>query len=438
MAAEKAAVSYDLKVGIKPDSGNIAVRGRLEIPLEDPASREFRFGLHETFAIHKLLVDGKKAQFTLVPAEFSPMTPATTNIVVTLPQGVSSDKVGMEIEYSGRLADIPEFGAFPDQKKAMDDQINAHLVELASHSSWYPQFPWGTPLQVQLALSLPRSWRAVCSGKKLEEQVKGRHAITRWVSPRDIDILILAAPNFRKKVARQSGIDIEIYHTQMPEAFIDTGLQQIADAVGFYTVRLGETNIPAGTVKQVYSPKRKGQGMAGIARPGMIVTSEGRTLDSLANDPNFSLFQGIAHEIAHFWWNFGSGQGDWINEAFAEYYSAVAVQKIVAEANFQGVLAYYRQQVRELPVDAPSLATVPFRSDRSSFVVRYYKGALMLDRLRGILGEEEFFKASHEFFQTYAGRSIGTAEFRTFWQEKLGNRRGILDTWLNSPGGLPN
>jgi hypothetical protein len=105
----------------------------------------------------------------------------------------------------------------------------------------------------------------------------------------------------------------------------------------------------AGAIKLVFSPKRKGQGRAGIARPGMIVTSEGLMLEALAKDPSFSLLQDLAHEIAHFWWNFGEGQGDWINEAFAEYASAVAVEQLVSEEQFQKVLEGYRSTVRALP-----------------------------------------------------------------------------------------
>jgi aminopeptidase N len=91
--------------------------------------------------------------------------------------------------------------------------------------------------------------------------------------------------------------------------------------------------------------------------------------------------------------------------------------------------------VRELPGDAPPIAKVPFNG--SGFVIRYYKGSLMLDYLRGVLGDEKFFQTSREFFQTYKGKSIGTAEFRSFWGERLGDRRDLLDAWLDSGGGLP-
>jgi hypothetical protein len=262
--------------------------------------------------------------------------------------------------------------------------------------------------------------------------------ITRWFSARDLDPLIAASPNYKEKSVRQSGVNVEIYYTQMPEEFVSGEVRQIADVVKLYTDGLGETNIPGGTVKHVYSPKRKGQGKAGIARPGMIVTSEGRTLESLAQDPHFSLFQPIAHEIAHFWWNFGVGQGDWINEAFAEYFSAIAVQKISSEADFKKVLEDYRKRVHGLPADAPSLATVPFATDDVGFVVRYYKGALMLHHIRGILGEEKFLQACRDFFQTYKGKSIETADFRSFWKVKLADQKNTVDVWLDSGGGVPD
>jgi aminopeptidase N len=90
-----------------------------------------------------------------------------------------------------------------------------------------------------------------------------------------------------------------------------------------------------------------------------------------------------------------------------------------------------------LPADAPPLATVPFINDNVGYVVRYYKGALMLDSLRLTLGEENFFPACREFFQTYKGKPVGTPEFRSFWKAKVAGQGKLVDVWLDSPGGLP-
>jgi len=429
-------VSYHLNVTIDPTPGTIVVRGSIEAPLAGAPTREIQFALHETFAIKQLSVNGQTARFSLQAAKPTPINPATRNVLIRLPTEVQQNKIHIDLEYGGRLKNLPEFGTFPDQTQALDDQINSRLVELANYSSWYPQFfVMGHPIAINLQVSLPQGWIAICSGQKLEDRIEEGRAITRWSSPNDTDILIAASPNYKRKSARLSDAAIEIYYTQMPAEFIDKEMGQIAKVMRLFTDYLGQPTIPAGTIKHVYSPKRKGQGRAGIARPGMIVTSEGLTLESLKKDPKFSLFQDIAHEIAHFWWNFGAGQGDWINEAFAEYFSAVAVEKILSEQQFASVLENYRRAVRELPASAPSLSTVPF--DGSGFVIRYYKGSLMLNQLRHTLGDEKFFQASREFFQTYNRTSIGTSEFRTFWKQRLGNQKDSLDVWLDSAGGLP-
>ncbi len=430
-------ITYDLRARINPDSGSIAVEGSVKAPLEDPGARDLKFGLHDTFTIKKLQVDGKAARFSFAAGEPLPITPASRTVVVSLPPGVARGPLQMDIEYEGTLKKLPEFGEAPDQRLAMDDQINSHMVELAAYSSWYPQFMLGQPVRVELEVSLPAGWVSICSGVKVNEQTRQGQVITRWSSARDLDVLIVASPDFKKKLIRQSGVDIEIYHTRMPKEFIEGEASQIAGVVKLYTDSLGETYIPGEKVRHVYSPKRKGQGKAGIARPGLIVTSEGLTLEALAADPHFSLFQPIAHEIAHFWWHSGTGQGDWINESFAEYFSAVAVQKNASEEEFKNVLADYRKQVSELPADAPSISNIPFSNDSVGFVVRYYKGALMLHHLRKTLGEERFFQACREFYQTYKERAVGTGEFRSFWKEKLADQNNLVDVWLDSKGGVP-
>jgi hypothetical protein len=429
-------LAYDLKVGIEPEAGSIAVQGSVDVPLEDAEASTLKFNLHETLEIKKLRVNGKKAAFAYAPVEGPFPLPASRGVVVTLPAGLSHSAIHLEIAYEGRLKALPEFNASSDFRHSLDDQINSRMVELAVFSSWYPQFAAGQPLKADLALSLPQNWISICSGKKIEEHIQAGRAITHWSSPKDIDIVILASPAYKLLRLSDSGVNIEIYHTQMPEPFIRQEGGQIASVMQLYAAKLGETNVPNGVVKHVYSPKRKGQGKAGFARPGLIVTSEGLTLEALAQDPNFSLFQGIAHEIAHDWWNFGAGQGDWINEAFAEYFSAIAVEKLTSEKAFVDVMADYRKQARELPSDAPSLSTVGIM-EQGSFVVRYYKGAWMLDTLRQAMGDEKFFQASREFFETYRGKPAGTPEFRSFWKMKLGSQEDLIDLWLDSRGGPP-
>lgn len=418
--------SYDLKAAIEPSAGSVSVRGQIVVPVE-PGQRELGFVLHRTFTISRLTVDGKKAAFVYQPPEPTPFTPASRKVVVSLPAEHGST-IRLAIAYAGVLERLPEWGASEGQKWAMDDQVNGRLVQLASYSSWYPQiFAFGRKFDSRLEVSLPEGWIAVSGGAKEDFGLKSGRAVTRWSVPANFDITITAAPNFRK-VADGA---IEIYHTSMPDSLVEREARELSAVMGLFRSRLGDAAVPGGVIRHVFAPMVHGQGRAGIARAGIIITSEGRVREALAANPDYSLFQDVAHEIAHFWWNFGSGQGDWINEAFAEYYSALAVRDLVSQEKFEAVLENYRARVRSLPADAPSLATVP--KEGGSFFVRYYKGSLMLDAIRRAMGDDAFFAASRTFFETYHGKEIGTAEFRAFWSPRVTG----LDLWIERSGGLP-
>ncbi len=424
--------AYDLKVSIEPDNGTIAVEGQVVVPAGAATASTLKFNLHETMEITKLLINGKPATFAYAPMDGSLPLPATRGVVVNLPPSSSQGDMRMDIAYQGRLQVLPEFGASPDLRYSMDDQINSRMVELAFYSSWFPQFAFGQPVKSELTLSLPQNWISICSGKKTQHTVAAGRAITHWSSAKDVDLVILASPGYKLTQLQESGVPVEIYDTQLPETFVRQDGEQIAGVLKLYSGKLGETDVPNGVVRHVYSPKRKGQGRAGFARPGLIVTSEGRTLEGLANDPNFSLFQGVAHEIAHYWWNFGEGQGDWLNEAFAEYFSTIAVENLNSKAASDAVLADYRKQVSALPPNAPSLSTVEMM-DQDSFVIRYYKGSLMLNALRHTMGDRRFFQACREFFETHRDKPTDTEEFRTFWKSKV-DQAGLVDSWLDSRG----
>jgi hypothetical protein len=428
-AAPAEPVRYDLKAQIEPDAGSVAVRGAVALRL-DPGTRQLTFALHRSFMVRTLKVDGVPAKFSYQALDATPFNPAVRNVVVDLPARTAAT-LKMDIAYDGKLETLPEWGASPDRKTlAMDDQINSRMVQLASYSAWYPAFaPFGRHFQTEMEISLPQGWTAVSGGAKRDVPSKGR-AVTHWSVADNFDLAFAAAPNFKIVKTNSSGVNIEIYHTQMPETAIAGESTDLAAMTALFSNALGEASVPGGTIRHVYSPMKKGQGRAGIARAGVIITSEGRVLEAMAGDPNYSLLQDIAHEVGHFWWHFGSGQGDWVNEAFAEYSSALAVREFGSKERFESVLANYRKCVAGLPATAPSLATVPQQG--GDFYVRYYKGSLMLDDFRRIMGDDAFIAAAREFYQTYKNTPAGTAEFRSFWRARIDGAR--VDAWLDQGG----
>ena len=84
-------VSYDLNVTIEPSQGTITVHGNIGVPVVAGA-KTLQFGLHETFVITKLLVNGQSAKFSFRPGDPSPIFPATHKVVVKLPRGVPAGR----------------------------------------------------------------------------------------------------------------------------------------------------------------------------------------------------------------------------------------------------------------------------------------------------------------------------------------------------------
>lgn len=425
---------YRLYVNIMPESGEISVIG--SVHLSEVNTDRIEFMIHETFIMDKLTVNGKQVKYTTSPAEFSFISPAKKRISADI-QGIIDDAVDLEFEYHGKLKDIPEFGTNPDQKGALDDQINSRMVELAGYSVWYPSFESANRFDADLQLSLPVDWKAVCSGNLLSRENAESRSISKWKIRNDFDIVIVASPKLLSTTVESSDYNVEVYYTELPDKFINREANHLADSYHLFKKILGNPNRSDSLLKLIYSPKKKGQGKGGFARPGLIVASEGRMLNALAKDPDFSTLQWNAHEIAHSWWNIGIDQGDWINETFAEYFSVMAVEKFISKEKAEDIIESYRNYFRNVDADAPSIAKVPADNSGVNYLIRYFKGSLMMHEIRSLIGDDAFLQICHDFYQKFKEKRIGTEDFRSFWSDKLKNKSGILNLWLDSRGGLP-
>jgi hypothetical protein len=415
-----------------PDSGKILVSGFVSIELEHPAQSELVFDLHRTFSISSLFVNGDLVKYEFLEGEPTFIGPASRRVRVSLPPDNADQTIKMSISYGGEFPDYPEYGTSMDADFYLDDEISPQRVELSLYSAWYPSFGFGERYNSELTIrSLPENWKIACIGQEQQESESGFTCLGQGVN----DLVIVASPDFKIESLDTPGGEVIVYHTDLPESFVVRESQTAGQALAFFSGVLGEPPPTYRVLKNVYSPRKLGQG--GFARVGMTVFSEGRTLEQLAQNPLASILKGSAHESGHFWWNFGAGQGDWINESFAEYFALLAVKEINGDQAFASELVRCREAVKELPDDAPAISEVPFNNDGDGYTIRYQKGALMLDHLRQVLGDEAFYEASRGFYQKYKNQRIGTDEFRGFWKSALGEEKHWINTWLDSTGAMP-
>ncbi len=416
---------YELDVRLEPGQRRVSVAGRVRVAADEDETA-LTFGLYETFRIEECRIDG-------APADCARVGPASPrDVAVPLPAGRRGGLVELEIRYGGAIENRPGWGTPDAEGPFMDDSAGPERVELALYSNWYPFFGFGPLFDAQVMLALPDGWAVACIGQEKGRRATPEETTTRCEARSVNDVVIVASPDFRSTDVETAAGRVRILHTRLPESFLQRDVRETEQTLLLFSEMLGA---PPGNqmLQHVYSPRDWGQG---FARPGMIVMSEGRVLRALEEDPGVSFIKENAHEAGHFWWRDGFGQGDWINETFAEYFALLALRAARGEEPFRNDLQEKRKAVGALPDDAPAIAVVPFDNSRDGFTIRYFKGALMLEAFREHLGDEAFSRVCRGFYEAIRGRKAGTADFRAYWKNVLGDDT-LLEAWLDSPGRRP-
>jgi hypothetical protein len=138
----------------------------------------------------------------------------------------------------------------------------------------------------------------------------------------------------------------------------------------------------------------------------------------------------VAHEVAHQWWYgvVGNNQVDepWLDEAFATYSSIVYVEEkqgdAAAEAALtsQAVLPYVLALA--LGGDGPVQSSLLDYDDLITYQsIVYGKGALFLARLRGLLGDDDFFTLLQHHYQAHKYGLLAADDFRRSIEDVIGS-----------------
>ena len=115
---------------------------------------------------------------------------------------------------------------------------------------------------------------------------------------------------------------------------------------------------------------------------------------------HFNLYtstKGIAHEIAHFWWNGAvtTTWEDWLNEAFAEYSMLLYIRERIGLEKFQKQVEEYKSKIKNLP---PIWGIE--RNSPEAYSVLYEKGSIILYEMEEKVGKDLFLNFLKEVLET--------------------------------------
>jgi aminopeptidase N len=152
----------------------------------------------------------------------------------------------------------------------------------------------------------------------------------------------------------------------------------------------------------------------------------------------------IVHEIAHQWWGNAVTEADWndvwLSEGFATYFTLLFREHAYGRDDFLRGLEETRREVLEFHEKEPGYRVVHENLDDMAQVTTsqtYQKGAFVLHMLRGVVGDEAFWRGIRAYYREFSSRNATTDDFRRAMEEASGRDLArFFRQWLER-GGLP-
>lgn len=148
----------------------------------------------------------------------------------------------------------------------------------------------------------------------------------------------------------------------------------------------------------------------------------------------------VAHETAHQWFGDSVTEADWpelwLSEGFATYFGHLFFERTEGAAEFRARLEEDRAQVLG---SADALRPVIDHEEEDLFALlnvnNYPKAGWVLHMLRGIVGDEAFFRGVRAYYARFAGGTAGTDDFRAAMEDASGQELAwFFHQWLEEPG----
>ncbi|MDH4228254.1 MAG: M1 family aminopeptidase [Nitrospirota bacterium] len=418
-------VHHQMVVRLDPDTGAVAVRDRITLPVRLSTREQVSF----------LLARGLTLSLSQPGAE---PVPRSGTLNATQYRLTPSPDRTILVEYGGSYP-LPA-GAEPGGEEG----ISPTFALLSGNGAWYPQIlepaedtaPGDTPAQVTFSMTVlvPPAWTAVSQGMGPLPPLTGfvtpeGTAAVRWsVEQPQEQIYLVAAPFTKYELAGSTTGSTAVAQAFLlhpdPElanrylAATRHFLDLYADLIGPY---------PYAKFALVENPAPTGWGMPSF-------TLMGGTVLRLP----FILESSFPHEIAHNWWGNGVfvdyGGGNW-SEGLTRYLA----DHLVMEARGKG--AEYRREALQAYADYVltgkdfPLTRFVTRDSESSQAVGYGKGMMLFHMLRVQLGDEAFLHGLTTFYDGQRFHHAGWNDVRRAFEQTSGrDLKAVFDQWLTRVG----
>ncbi len=291
----------------------------------------------------------------------------------------------------------------------------------------------------EFIVTAPAHYQVVSNGIKIEETDLGSgNRVTHWKQSVPIASWLYVLGVARFAVQQVDEFDSKPIQTWVYYQDRDAGFYDFAEptkkVLEFYSDRVGPfvyeklANIQSNSVS------------GGMEAASAILYSE----SSVVGDRNERWRNVVIHEIAHQWFGNAVTEYDWddvwLSEGFATYFTLLFIEHQYGRDAFLKGLANSKRSVDAFYAKNPGYRIVHDNLQDMSQVTSsqtYQKGSWILHMLRGILGDEVFWKGIRSYYSKYMNGNASTADFRVAMEEASGkDLKTFCEQWLYKPGGL--
>jgi aminopeptidase N len=409
---------YDISVELKDGSDSITGTTRIQILMRNDSVPDMWLDLADMH-VDKLLADGVVRPFTYREGRLS----------FDFERIASRDEIMIvDVQYHGKPASAMIIGKNQYGRRVV---FTDNWPDRAHH--WFPSIDHPSDkATADITVIAPGKYDVVSNGRlvRTESLPDGRKR-TCWRESKAIPTYCMAIGVAEFSMQRQADLDIvplDWYSYPQDAKAAALKFRRTAEALRYFSTLIGP-----------YPYEKLAQVQSTIPLGGMENASAIFYPESLFRMPESEY--PVIHEIAHQWFGDSITESDWdhfwLSEGFATYFDALFYEHLQGSDRLKRTMAACAKKLddykpaRTTPIIDPS-ETDPLKKLNP---VNYEKGAWILHMLRGLLGDDAFFKGIRHYYRMYSGGNARSEDFQKAMESATGvSLSTFFRQWLYQPG----
>jgi aminopeptidase N len=347
------------------------------------------------------------------------------------------DAFDVAVTYEARprlgLYFIAPDAAYPDKPQQVwsqgQDEDNRH---------WFPCYDYPNEKQTsEVRVRVPEGWFALSNGRLVEEKEHEDGTRTfHWMQerPHATYLMTLVAGNFERFDASRPDLTIDYFVEARDANAVERTFGRTPEMIALFE-RVSGIAFPWAKYSQIVVRDFVFGGMENTSATTM---TENILLDAKAAR-DFSSDHLVSHELAHMWWGdlltCRDWSHGWLNESFATFMELLWNEHLLGIDEYrQGVIEntdLYLEERYRRPIVTNVYASPMDIFDRHL----YEKGSVVLHMLRGLLGDEQFFRSIQRYCREHQDDNVTTHDLAEAIERETGrNLDWFFEQWVMSPG----